>query len=326
MSAQHEASCDTCGFDRRYKSEAKAAYALRQHSCAKQTATAESRERHLAREAAIDRTPKPCLHKQANHQHGTNAAYILDRCRCNPCARAHAAQESWRKRQRAYGRYDRYVDADAARGHVRSLMEQGMGLKRIVAVSGVPQGAIWKLMYGKRRGDGTQTPSKRILRTTHDRIMATELDLADGAIVPAHDTGVRLRALVALGYSISELGRRLGIERGNMTRVMDTDASVVVAHARAAEGLYDELSMLLPPQTTHRERQVASRSRKYAKRRGWLPPLALDEDLNPLTADVDEDLDEQAIFRRMRGDTGPYVSRSQKRSNSSAAGAPPADR
>lgn len=70
----------------------------------------------------LDRTPKPCLHKQANHQHGTNACYVLDKCRCHPCAHARAAQDDWRRRQQAYGRYDKYVDAAEARRHVRSLM------------------------------------------------------------------------------------------------------------------------------------------------------------------------------------------------------------
>lgn len=109
-----------------------------------------------------DRTPKPCLHKIANHQHGTYACYVLDRCRCRPCADAHAAYNRERVRQQAYGRWDNYVDAEPARRHVRLLMAQGMGLKRIVAVSGVPSGSIWKLLYGKRQPDGTRTPSKQL--------------------------------------------------------------------------------------------------------------------------------------------------------------------
>ena len=128
------------------------------------------------REALIDREPKPCTHKVADHQCGTRAKYVLDRCRCLPCSKANSEAETWRERQKAYGRYNKYVPAGPVREHVRSLMDAGVGLKRLVVVAGVPQGTLWKLVYGKRQADGTQQPSRRVTRETAEKLFAVDPD------------------------------------------------------------------------------------------------------------------------------------------------------
>ena len=113
--------CDTCGYTAGpSKTPALAAHGQRMHSCAKNLDKAAKRQRGLDRDAAVDRTPKPCTHKQANHQHGTHACYVLDRCRCRPCARANADYEKHRARRHAYGRFDTYTDAQPVREHVQA--------------------------------------------------------------------------------------------------------------------------------------------------------------------------------------------------------------
>ena len=212
--------CRRCGWQGTYASAAKGDYAKRRHSCEKWTAKLAGQQRHAERFAAVDRTPKPCLHKRADHQHGTRAAYVLDRCRCFPCSTANAQAETHRERQKAYGRYDKYVDAQPVRDHVRALMAQGMGWKRVAAAAGVSGSSMWKLM---------------------------------------------------------------------------------------------------PPQETHRDKIAASRARRYAKARGWLPPLALDDELldrpfeGALEVEVGDDIDEVAIQRRMGGDKSVWLSNVEKR-------------
>ncbi|MDP9820411.1 transcriptional regulator with XRE-family HTH domain [Nocardioides massiliensis] len=279
--------CARCFWEGTYDTAAKANHAKKKHSCAKHEQAMLRAALAEEREAAIDRTPKPCHHKEANHQHGTNAAYVLDKCRCYPCSAARAAQDDWRRRQKAYGRYTKYVPAEHVRAHVRDLMDAGMGLKRIVAVSGVSQGALWKLMYGKRQADGTQQPSRRVLRETAEKLYALDpawtpgpLPLAPGARDHAGTPTARthLRALVALGWSMSKLGARLGIQPTNMAPVVSGDRVLTRATVDAIEKLYAELCMTLPPETNQRERIAATRSRRLARERGWLPPLALDDD------------------------------------------------
>lgn len=251
------------------------------------------------RAAAVDRTPKPCHHKQANHQHGTRACYVLDRCRCTPCATANAAAENERNRLKAYGRYHRYVDAYPLRLHVEELREAGMGLKTIAVRSGVSHGALWKLMYGKRQPDGSQTPSRRILRETAEKLYAldsawsTSLRLADGAVLDQQRSAAvsrRLQALVALGWSMSELGRRLGLRHpANVIPIVRGERRLTVATTSKADALFEELCMTLPPEVTKSQRVSATQARRYAKEQGWVPPLAL-EDLDDETVAAELDV------------------------------------
>lgn len=260
----------------------------------------------------IDRTPKPCLHKRANHQHGTNAAYVLDKCRCPPCCQARRAQDDWRRRQQAYGRYDKYVPAEPVRQHVRDLMAQGMGWKRVAETAGVSGSSMWKLLYGKTKPDGSRLPSKRITRANAEALLAVTLDLADGAILEeAPGVQLRLRALVALGWSMSKLAAHLGVTPTNAGPLFHGTRGVTVGTRRAVEALYEELSMRLPSEDTHRDKIAASRARRYAQQHGWLPPLALDDErlddpgYRPILTrepEAEPVLDEAAIYRRMHGE------------------------
>lgn len=324
--------CRRCGWKGTYASARRADYAKRAHSCEKWTAKLAGQQRRVERLAQVDRTPKPCLHKEADHQHGTRAAYVLDRCRCFPCSTANAEAETQRERQKAYGRYDKYVDAEPIRAHVLALGAQGMGLKRVAKAAGVSTGTLSKLVFGVYASTGTgggrngpgervRQPSRRVLRTTAEKLLAVDVDLAAGVQVDATGTTRRVRALVALGWSQSKLADRLGIQRSNFHLANGTRPKVLARTAKAVVDLYDELSMTLPPQGNQRDRIAASRARRYAKARGWLPPLALDDERlddptykpGSLTPDPDTvALDEAAILRRMAGDRNVRLTKAEK--------------
>jgi transcriptional regulator with XRE-family HTH domain len=222
----------------------------------------------------IDRTPVMCQHPVAQHQHGEYATYVLDGCRCWPCTQAQHKYEAERKRAHAYGRWDGWVDAERVREHVRGLLAQGMGGKRIMAVGNVSSGTWTKLMFGVEG----RPPSKRTRRDVAERILAIEYDPADGARVSSLGATRRLRALVALGWSQQKLAERLGILPGNATALFKGRGDISVRRDRQVRALYDELSMTLPPATTQRERISVSRARNFAKANGWLPPLAWDDE------------------------------------------------
>jgi transcriptional regulator with XRE-family HTH domain len=291
MSTIYRATCADCGWTGQgSKTEGLADWALRRHSCDRQRELAARQVRKATRYDYVDRTPKPCLHKEADHQHGTYACYTLDACRCAPCCQAVHEYEQNRVRQHAYGRWNGLVDAEPAKAHVRALTAAGMGLKRISEVSGVPHGSLWKLMYGKRRADGTMIASRRVRPSTADRLLAVKLELADGAKVDPTGAVRRLRALVALGWSQSKITARLGMPLGSLNQlVLGKRGQILVSTDKAVRALYDEWSMTLPPAQEWRDKIAANRSRNYAKARGWLPPLAWDDealdnpDATPLT-------------------------------------------
>jgi lambda repressor-like predicted transcriptional regulator len=212
MATLHAAQCDGCGFTGRYKSDAVAAYALSRHSCA----TVRARAERAARVKARREDPgvrRDCQHKEADHQHGTRQAYVLDKCRCRPCRIANAEHEAARTKAKAYGRYDvGRVDAQPAREHLAMLAENGISLKRAAELAGVAQSTLGHIVYGrKERGEG---PRKRIERRVADAILAVRPgfdSMPEARIIDGTGTARRIQALVAIGHSINSLAAAAGL-------------------------------------------------------------------------------------------------------------------
>lgn len=273
-----------------------AEYGLRLHDCARHRARAETRLRGQQRLAAIDRTPRPCTHARANHQHGTNAAYHLDSCRCDPCRVAAVAYDRRRTRGTAYGRWQPYVDAEPARQHVRELMSAGMGLKRIISKTGVSSGAMTKLVYGIQG----RPPSRQIRPATAAAILAVTVELADGARVPAEPTWLLIRGLIALGYPKSWIAVQLG-QQGPGLQLKTT--TVTKAHADTIQRLADRYGATRGP---------SERARRYAAERGWTPDLLWqldDADAAPPTQErscgITAAVDDIAVARAYSGEPVP---------------------
>ncbi|GAB2457703.1 hypothetical protein [Xylanimonas ulmi] len=280
MSQVAKAWC-SCGWHGEYDTPARADFARRQHSCALWEAKRASARRGFERRRAVDRTPKECRHKVADHQHGTYAMYTLDGCRCRPCAAAASTYNISLKRNNAYGR-SAYVDAELVRAHVRALAAANIGLKTIAARSGVSHGSLWKLMYGRTRPDGSRTPSARVTKANADAILAVRPTLdtnAPASTVPAIGAMRRVQALAAQGWSIPTVCAHAGVDRQAVDRILrDPDKAVHAETARRIRGAYDALWDQAPPESNQRERIAASRARNRARREGWAPPLAWDDD------------------------------------------------
>lgn len=322
--------CARCGLEAEYQdaTAAEARYWFGRHSCRKREMAMLRAAAAETREALIDRTPKPCLHKIANHQHGTRACYVLDRCRCRPCAKANGEAETQRERQKAYGRYHKYVSAEHVRAHLTELGAYGIGLKQVSKLSGVGTGTLSKIVFGVYADTGTgggrngagvrvREPSRRVLRRTAEAIYAVEAvpaNLASGQADHERTPVARLhlRALVALGWSQSKLADRLGILRSNIGPMISGPRTLARGTVDKIEALYAELSMTLPPQTNQRERIAASRARNYAADRGWQPPLAIEEVNEDLADEVLADVDEVAIQRRMNGDRTVQLNKAER--------------
>lgn len=281
MSARFHTSCTECGWTgnpRGYRSRAQADYAHRQHSCEKARRERAAYERGQACAAAVDRTPRPCLHKRANHQHGTHACYTLDQCRCLPCSVAKTEYERDRARRIAYGRTG-MVDAEPIRAHVRALGEAGVGLKRIAALTGVSSGALTKLVYGVTRADGTRRPpARRVRETTARRILAvTAEDKAGGALVDPTGTRRRLEALIALGWSVRRLTTDHGIDRQALNNALNS-VPITRRTADAVRDVYEAVGDTSPRTETARDRAAVTRSLRRAAEHGWWPPAMWDDD------------------------------------------------
>ena len=94
--------------------------------------------------------------------------------------------------------------------------------------------------------------------------------MGNRAAVPAVGTVRRIQALACLGWSASDLSRRLGRDRTYLAKTVTRD-TVERPTAAAVAKLYDELSMTWCTTAT------APRTAADARSRGWAPPLAWDE-------------------------------------------------
>lgn len=93
-------------------------------------------------------------------------------------------------------------------------------------------------------------------------------------LTPSLGAQRRLRALAALGWSWHACAEQVGMEKRFVQRLAAGDRATVhpATHDRIA-ALYERLSMTVGP---------SPRTRAYAQRHGWLPPLAWDD------ADLDD--------------------------------------
>lgn len=89
--------------------------------------------------------------------------------------------------------------------------------------------------------------------------------------VPALGTQRRVQALQALGWSRQRIAQAIGYtDQGALTYMMRADSLYPATAARIAE-VYEQMSMVVPVGSG------ANRARTWAKRHGYLPPLAWDD-------------------------------------------------
>ncbi|MBF8186356.1 hypothetical protein ITP53_11460 [Nonomuraea sp. K274] len=102
--------------------------------------------------------------------------------------------------------------------------------------------------------------------------------VADREFVPRWGTQRRIEALIAIGWHVEEIERRLSSKE--MVRRMRQRERVESATARKVAALYEQLWNVAPPEST-----AALRARKRAERKGWPRPMEWDDDWLDLSPD-----------------------------------------
>lgn len=113
-----------------------------------------------------------CCHREAYHEHGTRRAYVADRCRCDACREANRRYAQIRAKAIAYGQWHPYVDAGPVREHLDRLRNAGIGIERLITLSGVGSGTVRRLIYGHRT---TGLPAPRLRSVTADRLLSLHI-------------------------------------------------------------------------------------------------------------------------------------------------------
>lgn len=199
-------------------------------------------------------------HTCTRHKQGSRTCYSRCRCRCQPCT---TAASNWQQHQKA-GLHTR-TDGALILSHVGQLLAAGMTPASIAQAAGVPDATLANLLGGRTRNAN---------RTTATKILAVRAPTQPGrGYLPSIVAARRLQALSAIGWDSRDLAAELGCCQGRIEALRRGDREHVHAGvaARIAEA-YDRLSM------TPRIGWRADRARTIAAQRGWVPPLAWDED------------------------------------------------
>ncbi|MFV0435005.1 MAG: hypothetical protein ACK5LO_13625 [Leucobacter sp.] len=130
------------------------------------------------------------------------------------------------------------------------------------------------LVYGPR-GSRARGPVKTWRSDHSEAILALDAEDIPRNVVAARGTVRRLRALVALGYSETRLANELGMNVGNLSRIILMRhlyrGKVLAATAERVDTLYERLHMA--PNTG----SGADSAKRIAKKHRWAPPLAWDD-------------------------------------------------
>jgi hypothetical protein len=217
---------------------------------------------------------------------------VADRCRCAPCREANRAEAAARRRAQAYGRWRPFVDAAAVRGHVQWLREAGLGVDRIVELSGVGSGTIRQLIYGDPR---TGRPVARVRVETEAAVLAvTPTGLAPGALVPAAATQALVEDLLDAGCDLADLAAELGRSMSSLSGSL-TRPRLRAATAAEIARLHRRLLGSTDPTSTSAQRAVTGKLRRLYPGRAPAPGATAGKGDEP-------DVDEVAVERAMAGE------------------------
>lgn len=195
--------------------------------------------------------------KPISPQHGT------ERCYRNGCRReiCRSAYRNSRKRADYHRRNGHHgnVDTTAVALHLSKLLDSGLTRLQIASAADVSDRAIRYVLNGQTT----------MHRSTAIRILGVQ-PRTEPVRVDATATRRRIQALAYIGWPIIRTAEAAGLSHRHVFGILNGSvASLAPAHAQRYERVYAELSER-PGPTDH--------SRSIARRNGWAPPIAWDDD------------------------------------------------
>ena len=119
----------------------------------------------------------------------------------------------------------------------------------------------------------------------------------------AQGTQRRLRALTNQSWSPHALQQATGIPAAVITTILDGGRTPGRAVNERVAAAYEQLWNKPPPLATARDRELAAAARTQARKHGWPPPMAYDDDLIDLPGgDAEPGWQRSARASRPRGD------------------------
>lgn len=191
-------------------------------------------------------------------------------CTCATCSyhRRLRRESSRRCRARQRSGEDSRLTAEAVVAHVRELRSAGLTQYQIAEAAGVAKSVLSKALHGRTKRVHPAT-AQAVLGLTVSQVRRVAL-CSPLSHIPPTGTARRLEALAVQGHSLNGLARRLGTGPSALRAIANgTQAHVTIDLAERVAALYDRLWNV---------DGASVRARNEALAKGWVPPMAWDDD------------------------------------------------
>lgn len=173
----------------------------------------------------------------------------------------------------------RWADAEPVREHVKLLSSYGISYKQVRKLTGMPNSTMMHLMYGQPSCG--LPPSRRIRRSMHDNVLSVRptLDLCSPrGNIDSTITRRKLRALVAMGFSMSVIGTMLKspLDKTNVAKFFKR-TRCRAWRAIEIRDLFDKYWDQRPLYFTNAEKAVYFRVLRYAESQGFVTAMSWED-------------------------------------------------
>jgi hypothetical protein len=202
--------------------------------------------------------------REAPH-HRSLTCYTDFNCRRDECVQRYNDWDRDRRTRQAQGTWDNLVDATPVRDHILSLEKAGILPNRIAKAAGVPLQSVRDFTNPRARS--------RRYRTAPDtaaRILAVTADDATPLYVDPTATHRRIQALLAAGWPLIHIDRRLGYKRERMRKIL-AEKVVLGSTEQLIAVTYEELGTL-KPERNGVPKKYAQQARRRAAAERWPTP------------------------------------------------------
>lgn len=202
--------------------------------------------------------------REAPH-HRNLTCYTDYSCRQPECVERYINWDRDRIARHADGTWDNLVDAAPVRVHLLRLEAAGVLPNRIAKATGIPLQSIRDFTSPRTRN--------RRYRTSPDtaaKILAVTAEDATPLYVDPTGTHRRIQALLAAGWPLIYIDRRLGYKRERMRKIL-AEKMVLGSTEQLIAATYDELCDL-KPERNGVPKKYARQARRRAADNGWPTP------------------------------------------------------
>jgi hypothetical protein len=187
---------------------------------------------------------------------------------CEGCRQAQTTYKTWQRRQRAYGRFVPFVDAEPARRRLRDVIDYyGFSSQQLAPYVGVSGWSVANIATGVVKQVRPETAAA-VLAIEPLRIMREDPDLPGS--VTSLGSARRLQALMAIGYDCPDLAEEVGSAAISINHWrLRRRPTIAVRFYRRIREVYTDLHTRPGPSP---EAAVLARELRYP------PPICWDDD------------------------------------------------